>query len=171
MGYSRTTSLHSKLPVDVRSAVERDLVEQPPGRETYANVFEHYQLADYGVSIKALERQGGYLRKLARDRKIGRLADSIVGRDLGADIAGQIRARLYEVITSEDPSLGDLLKASITEANVTKAVQAQEEWELKQQQLQRALTQTEKTAEQDPAAAYAEMVENVRAIYGIGGDA
>ncbi len=167
---SPTNNLHRLIDHGTRSLIERDLVEQPPGRETYDKVYAAYpELAEKGISIKTIERHGMYLRKLARDRKIGRLADSIVGRELGDDIRGQIRARLYEAIVNDEASIGDLLKASITEANVTKASVTAEEWETKKAAMEKAIAESDRTAESDPVKARENLKADLHMIYGITG--
>lgn len=165
MAKSRTNSLHERLPIELRAEVDRDLVEQPPGRETYEKVYAHYGLAEHGVGIKSLERWGAYLRKLAIDRKIGRLADAIVGRDLGPDIRGVIRARVYEAVVNGDATMSELLKASMAEANVTKSAIAEDEWQRKVSEVESELAKAEKA--EDPGKALANLSDRIREIYGL----
>ena len=129
MPNARTTSLHEKLPVETRRALERDLIEQPPGRESYAKIYEHYKLADIGISIKAVERYGGYLRALQRNQWIREFGDTLIGEDLKPRIESLIRSRLYEALTTQDAKIGDLMKASITEKALREGVIKTEEWE------------------------------------------
>jgi len=136
---THTNTLHEKLSVELRRKVERDLVEQPPGRETYAKVYDFYGLAEDGVSIKALERYGGYLRLLARNRWIGELADAVGGKDLAPDIAGLIRTRLFEALVVGETQIGDLMKAAITMKSVDEAGIKREEWEIRRKVARQAV--------------------------------
>jgi hypothetical protein len=118
---SRTNSLHEKLEPELRKQVERDLVEQPPGRETYEKVWEYYELGELGISKTAIGRYGGYLRALARNTWISEVADSVVGQDLSPNLAGIIRSRLFETLTCQDTKIGDLMKAAIATKTLTDA--------------------------------------------------
>ena len=132
MGNARTTSLHEKLPVDLRLQVERDLVEQPPGRETYAKVHEYHELDNYQISVKAVERYGGYLRELNLNQYIRDFGDATLdGIDLKPRVEGAIRSRLYEALRTQNPKFSDLMKAAITEKSLREGVIKQEEWEAK----------------------------------------
>jgi len=168
MGNARTTSLHECLPVALRRQVERDLVEQPPGRESYRKVYEHYDLGQYGVSIKALERYGGYLRAMARNRWIGQIADAITGRDLSDDVAGLVRARLFEALTIGETSMSDLLKAAMAESHLARTRIAVEQWEQAKHKAAEALEAASKAAETDPVEAYRRLREDIAMIYGVG---
>jgi hypothetical protein len=69
---STTNQIKAKLPVAFRERIERDLADQPPGRDTYEKVFRHYQLDTYGISIKSIQRYGKQLRD-AKERKTNAL--------------------------------------------------------------------------------------------------
>ena len=167
MGNSRTNSLHERLSAETRRAVERDLVEQPPGRETYAKVHEYHGLADKGISVKAVERYGGYLRAMARNQWIAELADSVVGRDLGPDITGVIRSRLMEALVTGETTIALLMKAAITEKSLTERQIKAEEWAAKREAARRALAESEQAAKKDPAKAMQTLREAVQMIYGV----
>jgi len=167
MGNARTNSLHERLDAQTRRAVERDLVEQPPGRETYAKVHEYHRLGEKEISIKAVERYGGYLRAMARNQWIAELADSVVGRDLGPDITGVIRSRLMEALVTGETTIASLMKAAITEKSLTERTIRAEEWEAKREIARRALDESEKAAKKDPAQAMETLREAVQMIYGV----
>lgn len=134
-----TNSLHKLLDPELRRQVERDLVEQPPGRETYEKVYEYYSLGDAGISFTAMARYGGYLRTLARNRWIGEVADAITGDDLGDNISGLIRSRLFEVLATGDCKIGDLLKASIAEKTLSERTMKVSEWEARRAEAIKAM--------------------------------
>lgn len=114
MANARTTSLHERLSTELRRAVERDLIEQPPGRETYQKVWEYHGLAEKGVAYRCLARYGGYLRALHRNQWIREFGNTLVGEDVEPRIAGMIKSRLLETLTTaEDPTAGELFKASL----------------------------------------------------------
>lgn len=167
MSNARTTSLHERLSTEERKAVERDLIEQPPGRETYAKVFEYHGLADKGVSIKAVERYGGYLRALARNQWIRDFGDAVLGEDLSPRIQGLIRTRMFEALTTGDTKLGDLLKAALAEKSLRETTIKQEEWEAKKSAAAKALAASETGGATDPAQALDRLREDIRNIYGI----
>lgn len=168
MANSRTNSLHERLPVEIRRQVEEDLVEQPPGRATYAQVFEHYQLDVYGVSLKALERYGGYLRTLARNAWIREFGDVLVGEDLSPKIEGLIRSRLYEAVVSGDADIDDLRRAAMAEKHLRQTRIMTEMWAAKQEEAAAAIAKAETEGREDPAKALANLNEKIRTIYGIG---
>jgi hypothetical protein len=161
---SRTTSLHERLPVELRKQVECDLVEQPPGRSTYAEVYEHYQLDVHGVSLKALERYGGYLRSLKRNEWIRQVGNELLAdTDLRPNIEGMIRARMYEALASADETrLGDLLKAALTEKSLRESVIRTEEWEAKKKQMAAELERIARKAEHKGHGLSAEVLDEIR---------
>ena len=168
MSNARTNQLHDKLPVELRQAVERDLVEQPPGRATYEEVYSYYALVAHGVSLKAVQRYGGYLRTLARNQRIREFGDVLLGEDLSPRVQSVIRSRLFEALTTgEELGLGDLLKASIAEKTLRESVIKAEEWEAKKAAAAKALAASVKGAEQDPAKALDRLQEDIRNIYGL----
>ena len=140
MANARTTSLHEKLDPAVRAQVEADLVQQPPGRETYQKVWEHYSLGVAGISVKAVERYGGYLRALHRNQWIRELGDELVGEDLKGKVENVIRSRLYEsLVSGEQAKFGDLMKAAITEKALREGVIKSEEWDAKRAKMEAEL--------------------------------
>lgn len=167
MGNARTNSLHEKLTPEKRREVERDLIEQPPGRETYAKVFEYHGLADHGVGLKALERYGGYLRTLARNQWIAEVADSVVGQDVGGELAGLIRARLFSALVTGETKMGDLLKAAIAQKTLTDSEVRLAELEQKRRQVEAAVKRAERDGGEDPQRAMHDMVEDIKSIYGL----
>jgi hypothetical protein len=168
MANARTNSLHERLPVEIREQVMNDLVDQPPGRETYEKVYEHYQLDVHGISFSSLCRWGGYLRTLKRNEWIRGLGDELVGEEnLGAKNEGLIRQRLFEVLTTGETKLGDLLKAAMTEKSLREAVIKTEEWETKKAAMAKALVKAEAEAQDDPAKALANLTEKVKLLYAI----
>lgn len=177
MANARTNQLHDKLPVELRQAVERDLVEQPPGRATYDEVYKYHDLAAHGVSLKAVQRYGGYLRTIKRNQWIRDFGDVLVGEDLSERNEGLVRSRLFEVLTSgEEFKIGDLWKAAMAEKTLRDSVinveaerRAQEQWEQKKAQAIKALEASEKRAVDDPAKALDRLQEDIRHIYGIEG--
>lgn len=166
---ARTNSLHERLPVEIRGQVESDLVDQPPGRETYEKVYEHYQLDVHGISFSALARYGGYLRTLKRNEWIRQVGNDLMAEmDLKPSIEGAIRARLYETLHSADQtSLGDLLKAALTEKSLREATIRTEEWEAKKAAALKALKASEGGEKDDPAKALDKLREDIKSIYGI----
>lgn len=121
MAAARTNSLHEKLSPELRKQVEADLVEQPPGRETYEKVWEYYELGELGISKTALGRYGGYLRALVRNQWISEVSDCMVGEDVSPKLAGMIRSKLFEALTVGDTKIGDLMKAAISVKTLTDA--------------------------------------------------
>lgn len=158
---SRPNKLHELLDVETRRAIERDLVEQPPGRETYEKVWEHYGLADKGISIKTVERYGGMLRTMARNRWIGQLADMTVGRDLAPEIAGLIRSRLFEALACGETAIGDLLKAALAEKSLSESQIKVADWEEKRQQAKKAIAAEAGPDGRVDAATVADMIDRV----------
>jgi len=167
MGNARTNSLHELLDVELRAKVERDLVEQPPGRATYRQVWEHHELGEQGISLRAVERYGGYLRTLKRNQWISEVADSMVGQDLAPNIAGLMRSRLFEALTCEETKLGDLLKAALSAKAITEAEIKLRDLEERDRKMSEALARTAKT--QDPEKALHDLREDIQLIYGVGG--
>lgn len=110
MTRSRTNSLHQRVPVEVREAVQRDLVEQPPGRATYRQVYDHYELRKYGVSIKALEHWGAYLRDLARSKEIHGLVLRLHGKGLDASIEQVLGGLIAQASAAGELSVDELRK-------------------------------------------------------------
>jgi len=163
---ARTNSLHEKLDPELRKQVERDLVEQPPGRETYAKVHEHYRLADRAISVKALERYGGYLRAMARNRWIGELADALENRGRSEDITSTIRSRLLEELVTGDTTIASLLKAAMTEKALTDGQIKAEEWRAKQEAARRAI-EASRNEDKDPAQSLERLQGDIEAIYGL----
>lgn len=167
MSNSRTNSLHERLPVELRRQVEEALIEQPPGLETYAKVHAHFQLDGHNVSIKALERYGGYLRTLARNQWIRQVGDVLVGENVSPRIAGLIRGRLFELLATEEAKLSDLLKAALTYKSLGDAVIKSEEWEAKKRAAEQALAKAEADGKHDPAKAMADLADKIKTIYGL----
>lgn len=136
MSNARTTSLHRKLPVELRERIERDLIEQPPGRSTYEEVWKFYALDTLDISIKAVERYGGYLRALHRNQWIREFGDVLVGEDLSPKIEGLIRTRLYEqLVSDEQASPGSLLKLAVAEKSLREARIKDEQWEARKREM------------------------------------
>ena len=166
---SRTNSLHDKLEPDLRKQIERDLVERPPGRAAYVEVYEHYGLQEKGISFTAMARYGAYLRKLAEDQWIRQLADATVNVDgLDDDIRGTLRVRMFEALHSEDLKIGELLKLAMAENAVTKSTVTVEQWEAKKRKTEQALERAEAAARQDPEKALADAIADIRGIYNLG---
>lgn len=168
MSRSRTNNLHKLIDLEIRAEIDRDLVEQPPGRETYDKVYAAYPvLAETGVSFQTLKRWGKYLRGMAADQRIARISDAIVGRELGPEIVGQIRARLFALLSSGEASIEDLANASLTEARTTRTEIWHQERDAKRNA---AIAELEKAAEKskdgklDPADAFAIVDRHMRGI-------
>jgi predicted amino acid-binding ACT domain protein len=167
VAYSRTNSLHEKLSPEVRKQVEADLIEQPPGRETYAKVWEYYSLGELGISKTALGRYGGFLRAMARNEWIGEVADHIVGDDISGKIAGVIRARLFEAVTVKETKIGDLMKAAISVKTLTDADSKQASLDEFRRKLETAAKQAQQE-HKDPQRAMQEVLDTFDSMFGVG---
>lgn len=177
MANERTTSLHERLSPELRRAVERDLVEQPPGRATYQEVYEFHKLAGHGVNIKAVERYGKYLRSMHRAAWIREMGDVIVGEGASPRIEALIRTRLTDALMDDDVSVGELFKAALTEKSLRDAAigqavekRASELHEAKLATIREAAEAAIEKADgvSDPAERARQLREDIRVIYGLG---
>lgn len=167
MGNARTNSLHEKLTPEKRREIERDLIEQPPGRETYAKCWLYHGLDELGVGLKSLERYGGYLRMLARNQWIAQVADAAIGREVGPELAGLIRSRLFSALVTGDVDVGDLRRAAAAQRDLVGAQIATEQWDAKRRELEHAIAESLREEQDAPGKAAANLREAVQTIYGV----
>lgn len=163
------TDLHRKLPVELREQIERDLRTRPPGRSTYRQVWEHYELEKkFGISEGVVEAYGLKIRNEARAAMVERIAavaemrEAITGKDAKLDepTAELLYGMLFEQLTTGDRDPGDIRKLAsainmISKANERRKLAATEA----------AITKAETVA--DPKERADRLREDIRAIYGL----
>lgn len=116
---TRTNDLHKNLPVELRKQVERALVEQPPECPTYRQVHEKFQLGQYEVSVKSVEKYGRYLRQLARNNELKALLPAIAkGEDLSDETGAILQQLVLLGCTADEIHPGDILKLTMSLKNV-----------------------------------------------------
>ena len=165
MARTRTNSLHQRVPLEVREAVQRDLVEQPPGRATYRQVYDHYELRKFGVSVKAVEHWGAYLRDLARSAEIHRLVVNLHGKGLNASIEDTLSTLIAQASAAGELSVDELRKLVGSLRELAQAKSLRMELEERQRAMTQAIDKAEKS--EDPGKALADVIATAREVYGL----